>query len=66
MADHWFQRVPERKVAKIRQHFDLRAMGAFDARARPAGRPGRPASAREDGELVVMTDPEGNEFCLET
>ena len=27
----WFQRVPEGKIAKNRQHFDLRAVGDLDA-----------------------------------
>lgn len=61
----WFQRVPEGKEAKNRQHFDLRAMGPLDAeRARLVG---LGATVLHDrGDLVVMADPEGNEFCLET
>lgn len=61
----WFQKVPEGKVAKNRQHFDLRVMGdltqererlvALGARVQGGG-----------GDLYVMLDPEDNEFCLET
>jgi len=61
----WFQQVPEGKVAKNRQHFDLRAMGDLaHERDRLVG---LGASVRaEHGDLFVMADPEGNEFCLET
>lgn len=60
----WFQQVPEAKQAKNRVHLDLRT-DDFDAElgrllqlgARTADRPG-PA------DLVVLHDPEGNEFCL--
>jgi hypothetical protein len=60
----WFQRVPEAKVAKNRQHFDLRAMGPLEAEyerlvalgARLVG---------QHGDLYVLHDPEGNELCLE-
>ena len=61
----WFQRVPESKTAKNRQHFDLRAMGDLTAeveRLRALG-----ATLLSDGTgAVVMADPEGNEFCVET
>lgn len=61
----WFQKVPEAKTAKNRQHFDLRAMGALETeRDRLVG---LGASILADhGDLYVMADPEGNEFCLET
>ena len=61
----WFQRVPEGKTAKNRLHFDLRAPGGrvADEVARLAG---LGASVVHDGGgLVVMRDPEGNEFCVE-
>jgi len=61
----WFRRVPEPKSAKNRMHFDLRAgdghVAGEVARLRSLG-------ARvigQDGELVVMADPDGNEFCVE-
>jgi len=61
----WFQRVPEAKTSKNRQHFDLRAMDALETeRDRLVALGAR--VVRQDGELFVMLDPEGNEFCLET
>lgn len=61
----WFQRVPEPKTAKNRQHFDLRVMGDLTReveRLRSLG-----ATVVTGGsDLVVMADPEGNEFCVET
>ena len=61
----WFQRVPEGKTAKNRQHFDLRAMGSVQDEVERLVALG--ASVLRDGEdLVVMADPEGNEFCVET
>ena len=61
----WFQRVPEGKTSKNRQHFDLRAMGSVqDEVDRLVG---LGASVLRPGDdLVVMADPEGNEFCVET
>lgn len=60
----WFQRVPEGKTAKNRQHFDLRAVGNLDAEVgRLVGLGARVLRTSED--LVVMADPEGNEFCVE-
>ena len=60
----WFRRVPEPKAAKNRQHFDLRCQGELGdevARLRDLG-----ASILDEGtDLVVMRDPEGNEFCVE-
>lgn len=60
----WFVRVPEPKVAKNRQHFDLRPTGSH------ADEVGRlitlgASVLRDDGDLTVMIDPEGNEFCVE-
>ena len=61
----WFQRVPEDKVAKNRQHFDLRVIDDLtEERERLVGL-GATVQA-EHHDLVVMLDPEGNEFCLET
>ena len=60
----WFQRVPEPKTAKNRMHFDLRAPGSVAdevARLRGLGA----VVVRESPGLVVMQDPEGNEFCVE-
>ncbi|HXH78093.1 VOC family protein [Nocardioides sp.] len=60
----WFRRVPEAKSAKNRQHFDLRAPGDLRAEVDRL----RSLGARvlvEGDDLVVMADPEGNEFCVE-
>ena len=61
----WFQKVPEGKVAKNRQHFDLRVMGDLvEERERLVALGARVKGG--EGDLFVMLDPEGNEFCLET
>ncbi|MDH2426015.1 VOC family protein [Sphaerisporangium sp. TRM90804] len=76
----FFQRVPEDKIAKNRVHLDLRAapgllgeerMAALEAEcarlvALGAKRVRRdePAPPLSHG-FIVMTDPEGNEFCLD-
>jgi hypothetical protein len=60
----WFQKVPEDKVAKNRQHFDLRVMGDLEAERVRLVALGATVIA-DQGELYVMTDPDGNEFCLE-
>lgn len=59
-----FLRVPEGKTAKNRMHFDLRAPGSVpDEVARLAA---LGATVQDElGELVVMLDPGGNEFCVE-
>jgi hypothetical protein len=60
----WFARVPEGKSAKNRVHFDLRAPGTVaDEVARLEGLGA--TVLRAGDELVVMRDPEGNEFCVE-
>lgn len=60
----WFNHVPEPKTSKNRMHFDLRAPTG------PADEVERLVSLgatvlREGDDLVVMQDPEGNEFCVE-
>lgn len=76
----FFQRVPESKRAKNRVHLDLRAAPGLDGDARMAAleaeaerlaargatrlqrhEPAPPLGAGH----IVMTDPEGNEFCLD-
>ena len=61
----WFQRVPESKTAKNRMHFDLRAPGGrvLDEVRRLEGLGA--TVVRPGDDLVVMQDPEGNEFCVE-
>ena len=61
----WFQRVPEGKTAKNRQHFDLRAIGTVSDEVDRLVALGATV-LRDGGDLVVMADPEGNEFCVET
>ncbi len=56
--------VPEPKVAKNRQHFDLRAMGDIPAEIERLTGLGATLVSDRNGQ-VVMADPEGNEFCVE-
>jgi hypothetical protein len=60
----WFSRVPEAKMAKNRMHFDLRAPGAMENEVTRLEALGARVTGRHPG-LTVMTDPEGNEFCVE-
>jgi hypothetical protein len=60
----WFTQVPEPKTAKNRMHFDLRAPGTMDDEAARLERLGARIVRRYPA-LIVMTDPEGNEFCVE-
>ncbi|MGI8888144.1 MAG: VOC family protein [Nocardioidaceae bacterium] len=60
----WFQRVSESKTAKNRLHFDLRAPTTIDEEVERLERLGA-AVVHRSTELVVMQDPEGNEFCVE-
>ncbi|MBF6210593.1 VOC family protein [Nocardia puris] len=76
----FFQQVPEDKVAKNRVHLDVRAAPGLEGEQRMAAleaecdrlvaigakrvrrfEPEPPLSAG----FIVMTDPEGNEFCLD-
>jgi catechol 2,3-dioxygenase-like lactoylglutathione lyase family enzyme len=76
----FFQRVPEPKQAKNRVHLDVRAAPGLEGDARMAAleaeakrlvvrgatrlRRHEPAPPLDAGH-IVMTDPEGNEFCLD-
>ncbi|MDL4815140.1 VOC family protein [Actinomadura opuntiae] len=76
----FFQRVPEPKTVKNRVHLDVRAapgltgdarMAALEAEAERLASHGatrvqrfEPAPPLEAGH-IIMTDPEGNEFCLD-
>jgi Glyoxalase-like domain len=60
----WFVRVPEPKIAKNRQHFDLRPVADRAAERDRLIALGAIVVHQYD-ELTVMADPEGNEFCLE-
>ena len=61
------QRVPEPKAGKNRVHLDVRvddlATATVEVEAFGGVRAG-PARFDELGGFQVMTDPEGNEFCL--
>jgi len=75
----FFQKVPEPKTVKNRVHLDLRAavgladdarMVALDAEcdrlvALGARRLERVAGSGFDLGMIIMQDPEGNEFCLD-
>ncbi len=76
----FFQQVPEGKVAKNRLHLDVRAAPGLRGHERMAAlevecdrlvalggtrlRRAEPAPPMSAG-FIVMTDPEGNEFCLD-
>jgi hypothetical protein len=60
----WFARVPEPKSAKNRQHFDLRPTGNRGDEVNRLVALGATV-VRDDGDLTVMADPEGNELCVE-
>lgn len=76
----FFQQVPEDKVAKNRVHLDIRAapglqgderMAALEAECDRLVALGGSRVHRHEPEpplsfgCIVMTDPEGNEFCLD-
>ena len=60
----WFAKVPEGKTAKNRMHFDLRAPGSIAQEVERLTNLGAAVLHGTD-DLVVMQDPEGNEFCVE-
>ena len=60
----WFQRVPEPKRVKNRVHLDLRADDVEVELARLTAMGATVADDQPVADLVVMRDPEGNEFCL--
>jgi len=76
----FFQQVPEDKVAKNRVHLDVRVAPGLEGAVRMAAleaecdrlvslgatrvRRHEPAPPMDSGH-IVMTDPEGNEFCLD-
>jgi Glyoxalase-like domain len=60
----WFTQVPEPKTAKNRLHFDLRAPAGMAEEVSHLETLGATV-LRRGGDLTVMSDPEGNEFCVE-
>jgi Glyoxalase-like domain len=62
-----FQPVPEPKQGKTRVHLDVTVDDIGEGIRSVLGLGGRETGARHDydeGVVVVMADPEGNEFCL--
>jgi predicted enzyme related to lactoylglutathione lyase len=62
-----FQPVPEPKVGKTRLHLDVAVADAGEAVDRIGALGGRWTSERHDypeGTVLVMADPENNEFCI--
>jgi len=62
-----FQPVPEPKQGKARVHLDLLTDDLDAAVARVTALGGRETGQRHDypeGSVVVLTDPEGTEFCV--
>ena len=60
----WFQRVPERKVAKNRVHLDLRSDDPDGEVDRLVSLGARLAVEQPNRALIVLQDPEGNELCI--
>ena len=60
----WFQRVPEGKTAKNRLHLDLRPATTLEDEVNRLVQLGASVLRTAPG-LVVLQDPEGNEFCVE-
>jgi predicted enzyme related to lactoylglutathione lyase len=62
-----FQPVPERKVGKLRLHIDVLVAELGPGVERVVALGGTDTGMREElprGQIAVMVDPEGNEFCL--
>jgi predicted enzyme related to lactoylglutathione lyase len=62
-----FQPVAEEKAGKVRLHLDLWVADLDDAIAtvqRLGGHWSGQVEVLDRGRIAVMTDPEGNEFCL--
>ena len=64
--DLLFLRVPEEKSGKNRLHLDLRPLDQAAEVARLEGLGARRADVGQGPEVtwVVLTDPDGNEFCV--
>ena len=60
----WFQRVPERKVAKNRVHLDLRSDDPDGEVDRLVSLGARLAVEQPNRALIVLQDPEGSELCI--
>ena len=60
----WFQQVPETKLVKNRVHLDLECDDASAELVRLERLGAQVLLDRTEDGLIVMTDPEGNEFCV--
>jgi hypothetical protein len=60
----WFQRVPETKLVKNRVHLDLQCTDATTELDRLERLGASVVLDRTGDRLIVMSDPEGNEFCI--
>lgn len=60
----WFQQVPEAKSSKNRVHLDVRADNVLVEQQRLIALGAHPAEVQPNSALMVMLDPEGNEFCI--
>ena len=62
----YLQRVPEKKTSKTRVHMDLTVPDVLAALARVEALGGRALRdfVEPEGNLAVVADPDGNEFCL--
>lgn len=62
-----FQQVPEPRLGKVRLHLDIRVDDIVEGVAEVERLGGAATDERheyDEGVVVVMTDPEGHEFCL--
>lgn len=62
-----FQRVPEPKTGKTRVHLDIQVTDIDAGRQQVESLGGQWSGIRHDydeGAVMVMHDPEGNEFCI--
>jgi Glyoxalase-like domain len=60
----WFNSVPDAPSAKNRMHFDLRPLDTMAAEVQRLTNLGAAVQQRFESN-TIMTDPEGNVFCVE-
>jgi hypothetical protein len=60
----WFQRVPEPHTVKNRVHFDIEAQDSAAELDRLIALGATVAKVQANRSMIVLADPEGNEFCL--
>jgi catechol 2,3-dioxygenase-like lactoylglutathione lyase family enzyme len=60
----WFQRVPEAKQVKNRVHLDLASDNPAAELHRLIALGASVLNDQDNEHVVVLADPEGNEFCL--